>query len=425
MTIYIGVPRLPSIYQEVEYIQSSWTQYINTWYTPTVNTEIETELSWWSSQTAWGAFFWVTSNDQWNDWVLGRIYNTSVTIFNPWFCNSAYDQCQITTTTDTFHKVILKKDYCTLDWTAWTLTTTWTPYQNNIYLFCGNNWWSAWRHTSVKFRSFKISESWVLVRDFVPCYRKSDSVIWLYDLVNDTFYTNSWTGTFSKGNDVVRNELKNVYIGGVWTPWSNTVAYFPLTSDLVDVVTWNWPTATSGTITFTTKDWVPCAFCGSWNIQVSYNNRNWSTWNNPLTWHMWCNKNSYSHEWQVMASTWYWSWTRAISYWFHYNKFWTWWWDNDADHCDALIWQWALYSWTYDWTTVKAYLNWQLVNTVSRTYNWDANNYASLFSQVIQTETALDDSVDWYVREVIMEDIVWTAEEILDYYNYTKWDYWL
>ena len=25
-------PILPSAYQEVEYIQSSWTQYINTWY---------------------------------------------------------------------------------------------------------------------------------------------------------------------------------------------------------------------------------------------------------------------------------------------------------------------------------------------------------------------------------------------------------
>lgn len=42
-----------------------------------------------------------------------------------------------------------------------------------------------------------------LVRDFIPCYRKSDNEIGLYDLVNNTFYTNSGTGTFLKGNDIV------------------------------------------------------------------------------------------------------------------------------------------------------------------------------------------------------------------------------
>ena len=39
-------------------------------------------------------------------------------------------------------------------------------------------------------------------RHFIPCYRKSDNVIGLYDLVEGTFYTNSGTGTFTKGSDV-------------------------------------------------------------------------------------------------------------------------------------------------------------------------------------------------------------------------------
>lgn len=41
-----------------------------------------------------------------------------------------------------------------------------------------------------------------LLREFVPCYRKSDSVAGLYDLVNDVFYTNSGSGTFVVGGDV-------------------------------------------------------------------------------------------------------------------------------------------------------------------------------------------------------------------------------
>lgn len=38
--------------------------------------------------------------------------------------------------------------------------------------------------------------------DLVPCYRKADTVIGFYDVVNDVFYTNKGTGTFVKGPDV-------------------------------------------------------------------------------------------------------------------------------------------------------------------------------------------------------------------------------
>lgn len=41
-----------------------------------------------------------------------------------------------------------------------------------------------------------------LVRDFIPCYRKSDGVVGLYDRVNDKFYTNSGSGSFTYGSDI-------------------------------------------------------------------------------------------------------------------------------------------------------------------------------------------------------------------------------
>lgn len=40
------------------------------------------------------------------------------------------------------------------------------------------------------------------LREFVPCYRKADSVAGLYDLVNGVFYTNAGSGTFVVGGDV-------------------------------------------------------------------------------------------------------------------------------------------------------------------------------------------------------------------------------
>lgn len=40
------------------------------------------------------------------------------------------------------------------------------------------------------------------MRNFIPCYRRSDNVIGLYDLVENKFYTNAGTGNFLKGPDV-------------------------------------------------------------------------------------------------------------------------------------------------------------------------------------------------------------------------------
>ena len=53
-----------------------------------------------------------------------------------------------------------------------------------------------------KIYNAKIYNGDSLVRDFVPCYRKEDNVIGMYDLISNTFYTNSGTGDFEKGQDV-------------------------------------------------------------------------------------------------------------------------------------------------------------------------------------------------------------------------------
>ena len=47
---------------------------------------------------------------------------------------------------------------------------------------------------------FYISEE--LKRNFIPCYRKSDNVIGMYDLVEEKFYTNQGNGEFLKGRDI-------------------------------------------------------------------------------------------------------------------------------------------------------------------------------------------------------------------------------
>ena len=55
----------------------------------------------------------------------------------------------------------------------------------------------------MRVNSFKIySDASTLARDLVPCYEIATTTIWLYDLVNDQFYTNAGSWTFTKWNDV-------------------------------------------------------------------------------------------------------------------------------------------------------------------------------------------------------------------------------
>ena len=49
---------------------------------------------------------------------------------------------------------------------------------------------------------FRITSPSGAVMHLIPCYRKSDSVIGMFDTVSGSFFTNAGTGTFTKGADV-------------------------------------------------------------------------------------------------------------------------------------------------------------------------------------------------------------------------------
>lgn len=73
----------------------------------------------------------------------------------------------------------------------------------NLYLL-GQNYKTGYRGEGQKrVYSFKHwDKNDVLVRDMVPCYRREDNVIGMYDLVSRTFFTNAGTGVFTCGGDV-------------------------------------------------------------------------------------------------------------------------------------------------------------------------------------------------------------------------------
>lgn len=181
---------LPPEYQQVEYIESTGTQYIDTGFKPNQNTKVEVKSQY--------------------------ISTTAVSIFgsNPYFVlttisgkyrfryNSATRDTSISGTE--LAKLTLDKNKAYLnDGLVGTFTeaTFQSPY--NALLFArSTESGGVEEKCSAKLYYAKLWDNNVLIRDYVPCYRKSDNVIGLYDLVNNVFYTNQGTGTFLKGADV-------------------------------------------------------------------------------------------------------------------------------------------------------------------------------------------------------------------------------
>lgn len=73
----------------------------------------------------------------------------------------------------------------------------------NVYLFTQHYGGTLSQYTrGARIFNMYICEGDNIVRNFVPCYRKFDKEVGMYDTINNKFYINQGTGTFKKGNNV-------------------------------------------------------------------------------------------------------------------------------------------------------------------------------------------------------------------------------
>ena len=224
--------RLPEEYQEVEYIESTGTQYIDTRIKPSANIEIKTLVKF-NNLTAYG-------------FIIGSRYtNTkkSIGLLNTNTSDTGYDlieQYRNILKVDTLNKYDI--DLKVKDYKVSYIVNN-KIYQNNVqntfdgndlnlYIFDMNNNNSNTSYKSrINLYSLKIWNNDILVRDYVPCYRISDNEIGLYDLVNSVFYTNQGTGIFLKGNDALpKKNLQNL---------SNAIDSIDIASDYINFDNFN------------------------------------------------------------------------------------------------------------------------------------------------------------------------------------------
>lgn len=205
-----------------------------------------------------------------------------------------------------------------------------------------------------------------------------------------------------------------------WKPWANTIAYYPLESDANDY-SWNGYDWVAVDVTYTTlSSWKNVwTFNGSTSkIDVVSSLVTWS----PFTLNIWAYKNTndfvcvFSNE---NHNTW------AGIYVDYYNqvskfRFSTW----AANASINVSWSngvWYNRVFTYDWTTAIVYKDWTVANSsafVDQVLWW--NGTAIWYNSWVNWRNWL-----WYLSEIILEDKARTAQEIQDYYDQTKWDYWI
>ena len=102
-------------------------------------------------------------------------------------------------------------------------TAEFTTGELSIYLFALNSSGTLDnRNCVVKLYRYKLYENDVLVRDFVPVYRKSDNVAGLYDTINDVFYINQGTGSFTVGANI--------------SPWQHSLRKLGTATDTITIL---------------------------------------------------------------------------------------------------------------------------------------------------------------------------------------------
>ena len=185
------ISQLPTEYQEVEYIQSSGTQYIDTGFVVNKSDSYVLEIDGLfpsQAQVYQGCNgymqFFVSSK-------YGINNESSISVGNRDTVRIAYANQTATLTVNGSQAE----------------SKSWASYSGaNVKLGVlrlgdTNNGWFSGGAASGTIYGYKVWKDEVLVSDCIPCYRKSDNIVGLYDLVNGVFYTNAGTGNFAKGKN--------------------------------------------------------------------------------------------------------------------------------------------------------------------------------------------------------------------------------
>lgn len=196
--MYGGEQPLP--YTELEYIESTGTQWIDTGVMGDSNKKIIFDCS--TTGTPSGNVFgaWSQNNCLMAEYLLNKV----IVYYNITNNNLSYSPCEA----NTRYKYDISNSLVNVtrgDGTVLINKSQSGSFNTSttIYLFArhinrsGDN--KPDGISPIKFYSCQIWDGSILIRDYIPVTRKSDSKVCIYDKVSETFFENRGTGEFVAG----------------------------------------------------------------------------------------------------------------------------------------------------------------------------------------------------------------------------------
>lgn len=186
---------LPDGYTQVEYIESSGTQYIDTGFKPNQDTRVVMEAQMLNDPKSSTAIYFGC-----RDGKFFELYKAGSGQNLTFLYNSDYSQ-YFTVNYLARRIVEINKNSATVDGTTLTYSAGTFQLTQSLYLGADNESGTAKAITALRIYSCQIYDNGTLIRDYVPC-TNSEGVAGLYDLANDVFYTDAAGGAFTAGAEI-------------------------------------------------------------------------------------------------------------------------------------------------------------------------------------------------------------------------------
>lgn len=204
--IYLDEPlrktsKLPTGYTQVEYLESTGTQYIDTGIkTNTTTSRYETKIN--PSLVSGTIGIFGTRNGSIANQSSMNVFIIDGTFHLDWLNGAMGSSVRISSNTE--YAISITRGLATINNVNYKIGEN-TSIDGSYTFYVGsfNNVGSVYSNGfSGKIYYSKLYNNNILVFDGVPCYRKSDNEIGMYDLVSNTFFTNAGTGSFIAGAEV-------------------------------------------------------------------------------------------------------------------------------------------------------------------------------------------------------------------------------
>lgn len=220
---------LPDNVEQLEYIESTGTQYIDTGVFPSNNLKINIKACYTNSNSS----YMLGSDNAYNAGIHIRLDSKYIGIFGGSIMNTGVvSQVNVPVTITLQNNKIYvdgqqKGSGSTQDVSKYS--------KSSIYVFCTHRGGEAKYNASMRLYELQMYDGDTLIRDFIPILDEND-VAYLYDKVEKKFYYNSGTGTFNyKKKDSQNMQLTKVnYIESTGTQYIDT-GVKPSNSTKVDI----------------------------------------------------------------------------------------------------------------------------------------------------------------------------------------------